>query len=198
MDSEFWTIFFASQAFLLLAMGFALGIFKEFIEGLKEFFKWVFLTCYEVLDVFEEGVILRFGKHHDTLTGGLHFIAPWGIDKLTKETVVRQTKYLEVQSLTTADNKKIALAAIVIFKITDIAKFLLEIDDGEVDVMNIVYGVISDCVEAHDWSYIYTAAFNKEVLHKARLATKDNCGVHVITIKWSDKTTARSIRLWND
>lgn len=198
MNNEFWEIFFASQAFLLLAMGFALGIFKEFIEGTKEFLKFLFLTCYEVLDVFEEGVILRLGKYHRTVKAGLHFIAPWGIDKLTKETVVRQTAYLGVQSLSSKDSKPVNIAGIVIFKIVDIRKFLLEIDEGETDVMNMVYGVISDCVEHNDWSDIPSKEFNKQVLHNVRLATKEHCGVYVISIKWSDKTTARSIRLWND
>ncbi len=85
----FWEIFFASQAFLLLAMGFALGIFDKFINAVTGFFSWLFLTCYEILDVFEQGVILRLGNYSKTIGPGLHFILPWGIDKLIKETVVR-------------------------------------------------------------------------------------------------------------
>jgi len=198
MEPTFWEIFFESPAFLLLAMGFVLGVFDKFITGIAQFFKWLFLTCYEVLNVFEKGVILRFGNYHKTLGPGLHFILPWGIDKLTKETVVRQTAYLNVQSLTTQDNKKVAIAAIVIFKIENIKKFLLEIDDGETDVMNMVYGTVSDCIEASIFEDIITPNWNKEVLKRVRQATVEYCGVKVISIKWSDKTTARSVRLWND
>lgn len=196
--NEFWTAFFESPAFLLLAMGFVLGIFNKLIEGILVFFQWLFLTCFEVLNSFEEGVILRLGKYNRTLAPGFHWILPWGIEKLTKETVVRQTAYLAVQSLFSKDGKPINIAGIVIFTIEDIKKFLLEIDEGETDVNNMVYGTISDCVEHTDWADIPSKEFNKEVLKRVRQATENYCGVKIIAIKWSDKTTARSIRLWND
>ena len=182
MTQSFWEIFFASQAFLLLAMGFVLGVFDKLIEALIRLIH-TFQFASQV-DQFEKGVFLRWGKYKRTVGPGLRFHFPWGIEKLVKETVVRQTAYLDVQSLTTHDGKRVTIAGIVIFKIEDIKKFLLQIDEGETDVMNMVYGVISDCVEAHDWEYVITSAFNKQVLHKVRLATENYCGVRVISIKW--------------
>ena len=95
-----------------------------------------------VIDPFEEAVVLQLGKFRRVLTSGWWLICPLSIDTVTKETVVRQTAYLDVQSLTSKDGKSVAIAAIVVFKITDIKKFLLKIDEGETDMTNMVYGVI--------------------------------------------------------
>ena len=51
----------------------------------------LFTTAYKV-DANENGVVLRFGKYISTTTPGLHFKAPFGIDKVYKIQVARQYK----------------------------------------------------------------------------------------------------------
>jgi hypothetical protein len=165
----------------------------DFIEAVWEWFVfWV------VLDPYEAGVVIQLGTYRRTLTGGVWLICPFGIDDVKYETVVRQTAYLDVQSVTSKDGKSLSLAGIVTFIITDIRKFLLEIDDGESDMVNMIYGIITDFVEAHDWDNIRGPQFNKKVLDKCRRDCENYCGVKIISIKWSDKATARNLRLWND
>lgn len=165
----------------------------EFLEAIREWFIfWV------VIDQYEAGVVLQFGKYRRTLTGGIWLICPFGIDNVKYETVVRQTAYLTVQSVTSKDGKSLSLAGIVTFSITDIKKFLLEIDDGESDMTNMIYGIITDFVEDTNWNKIRGKEFNKAVLRKCRYDCEEYCGVKIISVKWSDKATARNIRLWND
>jgi len=159
---------------------------------------WEWFIPFFVIDEYERGVVLQFGKYRRTVGPGIWLMCPFGIDDAKYETVVRQTADLVVQSLTTLDKKSVSLKAIVIFKIVDIKKFLLQIDEGEVDVMNMVIGVISDTVELTRWEDIPTKEFNRKVLKASRHICEKYCGVKILAIKWSDKTTARSIRLWND
>ena len=159
---------------------------------------WEWLIPWVVIDAYEQGVVLRLGKFHRVVNPGFNFIWPLGFEAVKYETVVRQTAYLEVQSLTTRDGKPVCVSAIVIFTISDIRKFLLDIDDGEDDMTNMVYGIISDCVEETDWLKIKKAPFNNRVLKLAQEQCNSYCGVDVIAIKWSDKVVARNIRLWNE
>jgi len=165
----------------------------DFIESV-----WEWLIPWVIIDAYEMGVVLRFGKFHRVVSPGLRFIWPFGIEEVKYQTVVRQTSYLDVQSLTTKDGKGVCLAGIVTYTITNIHKFLLLIDDGENDMNNMVYGIISDCVEDTLWDDIKTTLFNSRVFNYSQKECNDYCGVNIIAIKWSDKATARNLRLWND
>lgn len=159
---------------------------------------WQWFIPWVIIDIYEEGVILRLGKFHRVIKPGIRFMLPCGIDVCKFDTVVRQTSYLEVQSLTSKDGKPVTLTAILIYTIKDIAKFLLEIDDGETDVQNMCYGVITECVENTNWNDIRTKNFNDDVKHKCRRLCDTYCGVKLLDVRWSDKATARTLRLWND
>lgn len=165
----------------------------DFIESVWEWFiPWV------IIDAYEMGVVLRLGKFNRVINPGLRIIWPFGIESVKYETVVRQTAYLDVQSLTTKDGKTVSVAGIITFTITDIKKFLLDIDDGENDMSNMVYGIIADCVEDTNWREIKTQVFNCRVFGHAQKECNEYCGVNIIAIKWSDKATSRNLRLWND
>lgn len=165
----------------------------DLIEGMWE---WLMPFC--VIDQYEEGVVLRLGKFHHVVKPGLRWLIPLGIDAVKYDTVVRQTAFLDTQSITSADNKPVTLRGIAVYTITDIRKFLLDIDDGEVDMSNMIYGIITDTVEATEFKNIKGKKFNSNVFENAKIICNSWCGVNLIAIKWSDKTTARTLRLWND
>ncbi len=51
----------------------------------------LYTSVYQI-DTEEAGVVLRFGKHIDTVPSGLHFCAPFGIDQVQKVPVTRKIK----------------------------------------------------------------------------------------------------------
>lgn len=164
----------------------------DFVAGV-----WEWFIPFVVIDIYEMGVVLRFGKPVRVIEPGFCWLWPFGIETCKYETVVRQTSYLDPQSLTSADGKSVTISAILVYKIIDIQKFLCEIDDGETDVQNMCYGIISECVESSEWDEIRTWSFNKDVLDMCRRTCSKYCGVKLIAVKYSDKATARNIRLWN-
>lgn len=159
---------------------------------------WEWFIPFIIIDIYEMGVVLRFGKPVRVIKPGLRWLIPLGIEKCKFETVVRQTSYLDPQSLTSEDGKSVTISAILVYEIIDIQKFLCEIEDGETDVQNMCYGIITDCVETSFWEDIRTSEFNKDVLKRCRIMCTKFCGVKLIAVKYSDKATARNIRLWND
>jgi len=171
-------------------------MFDKIFEFIASIWEW--LIPWVVLDEYEAGVVLQLGKYRRTIGPGFWFICPFGIDKVKYDTVVRQTSYLDVQSLTSKDGKNVTISGIVVFTISDIKKFLLEIDDGETDMTNIVYGIITDTVENTDWKDIRGQQFNTTVNWVCGDECIEYCGVEILAIKWSDKATSRNLRLWND
>ena len=158
---------------------------------------WQSILPVTVIDCYERGIVLRLGKPVRDLGPGLHFIIPI-VERVESETVVRQTSYLDVQSLTSADGKPVTLCAIIVYRIADLRRYLLEIDDGETDLQNIVYGLINDHAEATHWKEIRGTKFNRLLFSDCKRSADDYCGVELISIKWADKATARNLRLWND
>ena len=165
----------------------------DFIESV-----WEWLIPWVILDPYEEGVVIRLGNFNRVIGPGIHWMWPVGIEACKYETVVRQTSYLDVQSLTSKDGKPVTISAILVYIIDDIRKFLLDIDDGETDLQNMCYGVIGDCVEDTNWIKIKINDFNNRVLRRCRHVSETYCGVKLLDVKYSDKSTARNIRLWND
>lgn len=159
---------------------------------------WEWLIPWVIIDQYEQGVVLRFGKFKRVVNPGLRFIWPLGIEEVKYDTVVRQTSYLDPQSLMTRDGKSVTVSGIIVYEISDIRKFLLDIDDGETDMNNIVYGIISDCVEDTELSALKYSNFKHTVYDTVAQECNEYCGVNVIAVKWSDKANARNIRLWND
>ena len=160
----------------------------DFLETAWEWFiPWV------IIDAYEEGIILQLGKFRRVVKPGIRLMCPFGIDQCKYETIVRQTSYLDPQSLTSKDGKPVTISGILVYVIDNIKKYLLDIDDAETDLQNMCYGVISDCVESTDWLDIKTKEFNKTVLKKCRYVSDNYCGVKLLDVKYSDKAIARNI-----
>lgn len=156
---------------------------------------WEWFIPWVIIDAYEMGVILQLGKFRRVIGPGIRLMCPFGIDACKYETVVRQTTPLDMQSLTTKDYKSCTMNAILTYKITDIKKFLLEIDDGESDIQNMCIGIISNATESNTWKYITTTEFNNQVKNRCRRICDKYCGVQLLDLTWSDKTLARPIRL---
>ena len=189
----FWEAFFASDAWLLIAVGFVLGTFDRILDWIEAgiaHFQFMF-----VLDPYEEGVVVRLGKYHRTVGPGWHFMLPFGIEEVMSETVVRTTSYLEVQSITSADGKSVNINAVIVYKIGNIKRWLLEVDDAEEALQDMTYGLITELAEECTWGEILDPQFMVDVteLVKQEAIT---WGARVEAVKLSDRVNSRSVRLW--
>ena len=131
-------------------MQYLLQLFVEFI-GLFQFFT--------VVDQFERGVILRFGKFNRVINPGLHFMLPLNIDKAITHEVVMTARETDEQSLTTNDGKKIVVSTLVVYTLEDIRKILLEVEEAETVLENYAYGVITELVTENDLEYVLSSNF---------------------------------------
>lgn len=189
----FWQAFFESDAWLLIAVGIILGTFDKLLDWVAE--GVAYCQFMYVLDPYEEGVVIRLGKYNRTNTGGWHFIAPFGIEQEMHDTVVRTTSYLEVQSVTSSDGKPVNINAVLVYKIGNIKRWLLEVDDAEDALQDMTYGIISELGETKTWAEIMKPEFMEEVTELVK-EEAIKWGGRVEAVKLSDRVNSRSMRLW--
>jgi len=159
------------------------------ILGLFQF--WV------VIDHYEQGVVLRFGKYNRTLDPGIHPMWPFSIEEALTESVVPTTKNLGPQSLTTFDDVAVVVSGVITYRIHDIKKVLLEVEDAETCLEDSSYGVIGEAVNHENWDALIDAEFH-EGLSKAIRKRAWRWGIEVQQVQLAEVAKCWSVRLWND
>jgi len=192
VTTDFWVAFFASDAWLLIGVGLVMGTFDrimDWIEYTIAYFQFLF-----VIDQYDMAVVLRFGKYNRTVGPGLHLIYPFGIEEEMYDTVVRTTSYLETQTVTTSDGKAVNITAILVYKIGNIKRWLLEVDDAEDALHDMTYGIISELAETKTWAEVMKPAFMDEVTELVQ-EEAITWGARVEAVKLSDRVASKSLRL---
>jgi regulator of protease activity HflC (stomatin/prohibitin superfamily) len=160
----------------------------DFIAGF-----WNVLRPWVVVNDYEGGVILRFGRYHRELKPGLHWKLPVADAAVTTSTVIT-TMALRPQTLTTRDDLTVVISAIVKYQISDVRAYLLDIWESA-DVLNdVTLGAIKEIVASVDYADLQNPSIENDVLAIVQEEAK-RFGVHVHKVTFSDLGRIRSIRL---
>jgi regulator of protease activity HflC (stomatin/prohibitin superfamily) len=89
-------------------------------------FLLIIIPGIRVINQYERGVILRFGKFKRTLNPGLHIIIPY-IDVMKKVDIRTTPMDIPKQEVITKDNITVNVDAVVYFKVLDSKKAVLDI-----------------------------------------------------------------------
>lgn len=156
-----------------------------------------FFIPWTVLDAFEGGVILRWGKYHRTIGPGFHWCLPFNIDHVFTDTVVLRTKPIGLQSLLTKDARAITLTAIVTSSIEDVRKALLDVESVDQAMLDACAGAIGTLVTKSTWDEIVHEDFQNEMAKACRRGAK-RYGIAIDRVQLMELTPARAIRLLQD
>lgn len=151
------------------------------------------LPC-TVLDEYEGGVVLRWGRLDREIGPGFHWLFPPIMYRALTEVVVTQPHNLVAQSLTTRDDVPIVISAVITSRVSDVAKLLLEVEGREQAIADSTLGVVASCVARATYDEVREDSFRQTVLREVRrLARK--YGVDVLNVQFSDLQRCRSLRL---
>lgn len=153
-----------------------------------------YITPVVVVDEFERGVLLRWGKCKKELDPGLHWKWPLA-DRALLDNVVPRTINLKAQSLTTKDGKSVVIGAVVTASIRDIQKALLDVETVDNVLEDSCYGQVAALVAATDWEQIRGVEFN-ETLTAACRKQAFRFGVEITRVQLSDVAISRALRLY--
>ena len=167
-------------------------MFDKLIDVLLQ---WAgFFIPFVVIDEFERGVVLRFGRPVRDLGPGFHWIIPFQVDRVMADNVVPRTINLGSQSLTTKDGKAVVVAGVVTAQIRDVRKALLEVEGVDDACIDSSYGAIGALVASHTWEEVQHEDFS-DVLTKACRKQAWRFGIEIQKVQLSDLTLARTYRL---
>lgn len=109
---------------------------------------------FKIVDQWEKGVHLRFGKFIKVVEPGLVWKIPFFEQVLTTP-VITQTVNLKSQTVTSLDEKSVVLSSIVRYHIHDVEKFLLGVMHANDVLVDTTQGIIRDVVEETNWEDLY-------------------------------------------
>ncbi len=170
-------------------------MFDRLVDLFVEFFG--LFQCYTFINQFEEGVVLRCGKYNRTVLPGWRWILPLALESVLVDNVVPTTLALGVQSLHTKDGHHINIQGVLLWKITDIRKVLLDVEDAEDALTDASTGYISDSVAENNWDDIRDSRFSKNLKSIIQAQARE-WGIRVMKVYISDCSKSRSIRLWHE
>ena len=123
---------------------------------------------FKIVDQWEQGVHLRFGKFHRVVYPGLNWKRPF-FDQIWVTAVITQTVNLKPQTVTTSDGKTVVLTSIIRYHIENVEKFLLGVMHANDVLVDTTQGIIRDIVEDTNWDDLVdltnrvTPVVNKQV-----------------------------------
>lgn len=137
-----------------------------------------------VVDQYEKGIVLRFGKLNSIKNAGLRFILPYGIDRMIKVDMRIETIDVPRQEVITKDNVTIGVDAVVYFKVKDERKAVLDIQNFKQATMLYAQAVMRDVVGDVELDTLLSERDSlSEQIKKLVDVETDKWGIDVDTIK---------------
>lgn len=121
----------------------------DFVENLTKFSK--IFPRFKTVFPNEGGVFLRMGKCRKTLGPGLYFCLPV-VDEIQKLDVTTQVINLPNQSVTTKDDRTLAVSGAVEYSIDDPQKALLQVQNFDASLQNLSMGIIGDFIKQRTYA----------------------------------------------
>ncbi len=166
-------------------------MFDKLFEFLSS--SWSYITPFIVVDAYDRGIVLRFGRYHKTLEPGFHWLWPFYEFALT-QCVAWDTSSLHDQSLTTKDGVQVSVSAVLTWRVHDVSTFLIDVQDQNTVLADVAYGLVAQHVLTNTWSDLL-APEALERLKKGVRAKAFRFGIEVSNVQFANVTKSRSIRL---
>lgn len=117
-----------------------MGQVKELFEYIFNMFKiWV------IIQPWQQGIRVRFGKHKTLLNAGTHFKIPYFDSVYVQETRLRMVN-LPIQTISCKDKQTVTLNGAIGYQITDVEKLYSTLYHPETTIINMVMAKVTDFV----------------------------------------------------
>lgn len=167
-------------------------MFDKLIDLIVQFIE--LFKFWHVIDPYERGLVLRFGKLNRHLDCGIHWLIPFGVDRAIDCHTVPSTHSLGNESVTTRDGRAVGFHAIVTYRVKDIEKALLEVEDESHAVRDACSGEIGRVLKESTWDEI----LQPDILDKLTAAARKRgfrYGIEIMSVQLAGVVLCRSLRL---
>ena len=147
-----------------------------------------------IIEEWNAGVHLRFGKWIKTLYAGVHFKIPF-FDSIIECPIITQSVNLPSQTLTTLDDESIVLKAIIRYKVINVRTYLLGVMHANDVLIDTTQGMIRDVVELTTWDNLVNV--NEIITDKVKEYVV-RWGIEVEAVTITDLGIVKSFRIFGD
>lgn len=167
----------------------------DWIAQLLEKF-WDYIRFWEIIDPFENGVLVRLGTFKRVLKPGFHLKIPF-IDYVYSAITTPDTMNTAPITLTTTDGKSVSIGAVVEFEIDDIYKYTMCTNEPRSNMHDIILGAISEEIEDRDWDEIKKKTTRNAVQRKISKKCEE-MGIKITDFYFTDKCQVRPFKIFKD
>ena len=152
------------------------------------------LMPWVIVEEWNAGVHLRYGRYINTLNSGVHFKIPF-FDNIIECPVITQSVNLPSQTLTTLDDESIVLKAIIRYKVINVRTYLLGVMHANDVLIDTTQGMIRDVVELTTWDNLVNV--NEIITDKVKEYVV-RWGIEVEAVTITDLGIVKSFRIFGD
>jgi regulator of protease activity HflC (stomatin/prohibitin superfamily) len=167
-------------------------VLDKLLDFLKEI--WNDLIPIEVVPPYNGGVQLRMGKLLRVLEGGNWYWKIPFVDHIPTESVVPRTERLKGLATTTVDSVAIGFDAVITYRISDIEKALLKVNDLKDAIADTCAGIIGTELSNATWEHIIHGD-TVESLTKACRERGWKWGVEIQLVQLTGVAPVRNLRV---
>lgn len=165
--------------------------FEKLIDLIVQFLEF-FRFC-TIIDCYERGVRLRFGKSRGSLDPGLHFQWPFFVETILNENVTPKLYQLCTQSIMTRDGHAVAAGAVICYQIRDIEKALLEVDTVAQAVADSCQSTVAEEILNSTWDEVRAPGFSERITTTCR-KRGFRYGVEIMSVRFCELAPVRNYR----
>ena len=165
-------------------------------QWLADWFEWLveLLKFWSIVDQYEEGVLLRLGRYKRSLTPGLVWHLPLYLDRVLTDNVVPTTLNLDEQILTSLGGQTLVISIMIRWRIHDIRKILLEVEDAEEVLADCSMGELARSVQNSESREIMSADWIDTLYRRIRRRGWA-WGIEVQEVQVTDLAPAKVLRV---
>jgi regulator of protease activity HflC (stomatin/prohibitin superfamily) len=167
-------------------------VFDRLVELFLQFCDLFFV--WNVVDEWQRGVVLRFGRPVRDAKPGIVWLWPLRIERVVVEDMFERPAALPVQSLTTADGHGVAVSAIIVYRVQNARKVILRTGGHEQALIATVPAVVASHVTAAKWEDLMSQEFLDAVTSDVRAEAK-TWGIKVLSVRFGNVAKAPTLRL---
>jgi regulator of protease activity HflC (stomatin/prohibitin superfamily) len=173
-------------------MGFE-KLFDKFFEFIGLFQFW-----YKVMPQ-ERAVHYRGGRVLGERAPGFHWKLPFRVDHVNKISVVVDTFNTMAHLALTKEGTPIVISATIVWRVSDVTKFDLEVEDGDNAIVDLAFPAIQEVVKEMTWVELVenpAQAISDRFLTAIRRRKPGRWGIEVLSASLSEIGKARGYRVW--
>jgi regulator of protease activity HflC (stomatin/prohibitin superfamily) len=154
---------------------------------------WGHILPWEVVYVYQNAGVLRFGHYQRTAGPGFHWKVPF-VDEFNHQNVTMSTMRLPEQTLTTKDDVSVVVTAMVKFRIEDVKPYICDCTDQADVLIDTAMGAILRIVMETNYNDLLTDMPHEKVATAIRRKV-NRYGFKIEEVTFTDFGQVPSIRL---